>query len=258
MKGFISLLQEELDMVFSSFISPLEQGILHASLLATMSRAFDKATVMDSVDQMHEVASSAIPAILKFFKEHPEVSADRISLSVLSDFQARFAEKATELHYSLRKAFLSGARGVAPASDYLGLTRRVYEFVRQDLGVKMHGDENLSMFPHGINSDNGSIGQNISKIYEVGPCDVVIVWYIMFFFFSQYRPSVTESLGMSLSLYSCWIETYCYTILIFCMCCPCFVDVLYTQTKCSVDNYFQTSNCHKEIMLIKANIHFLS
>jgi len=132
-----------------------------------MSLAFDKSTIMDSADQMHQVASSAIPAILKFFKQHPELSADSISLSVLSDFQARFAERATELHHSLRKEFLSGARGIAPASDHLGLTRLVYEFVRRDLGVKMHGNENFTMFPRGINADNGSIGQNISKIYEV-------------------------------------------------------------------------------------------
>jgi phenylalanine ammonia-lyase len=134
-----------------------------------MTHAFDKSTNMDSADQMHQVASSAIPAILKFFEQHPDISANSLSLSEISDFQTRFAEKATGLHYSLRKEFLSGARGVTPASEYLGLTRRVYEFVRKDLGVRMHGEENLALFPHGINADNGTIGQNISKIYEVRP-----------------------------------------------------------------------------------------
>ena len=123
-----------------------------------MTLAFDKSTVMDSADQMQQVAASAIPAMLKFFKQHPELPADSLPLSVLSDFQTRFAEKAIELHQC-----------VAPASEYLGLTRRVYEYVRQDPGVKMHGEENRAMFPRGFNADNGSIGQNISKIYEVGP-----------------------------------------------------------------------------------------
>jgi len=131
-----------------------------------MIHAFDKSTIMDSVDQMNQVASSAIPAILKFFKQRRDISSDSPSLSDLSDFQTRFAEKATELHHSLRRDFLSGARGATPASEYLGMTRRVYEFVRQELRVKMHGDENLALFPRGINADNGSIGQNISKIYE--------------------------------------------------------------------------------------------
>jgi phenylalanine ammonia-lyase len=173
MKGFSTLLREELDIISSSIIPSPKRDVLHSSLLAAMSNAFDKSTNMDSADQMHQVASSAIPLILRFFKQHPELSADSLSLTVLSDFQTRLAERATELHHSLRKEFLSGARGVAPASDYLGLTRRVYEFVRQDLGVKMHGNENLDMFPRGINADDGSIGQNISKIYEVRrPCHV--------------------------------------------------------------------------------------
>ena len=163
MNGFSTMLREELDTTFSSIIPLSEQDVFHSSLLGAMSNAFDKSTIMDSADQMHQVASSALPSILKFFKQRP----DLLSLCVLSDFQTRFAERATELHHSLRKEFLSGARGVAPASDYLGLTRRVYEFVRQDLEVKMHGHENLDMFPRGINADNGSIGQNISKIYEV-------------------------------------------------------------------------------------------
>ena len=167
MNGFSTMLREELNTTFSSIIPLSEQDVLHSSLLGAMSNAFDKSTIMDSADQMHQVASSALLSILKFFKQRPDLSADGLSLSVLSDFQTRFAERATELHHSLRKEFLSGARGVAPASDYLGLTRRVYEFVRQDLGVKMHGHENLDMFPRGINADNGSIGQNISKIYEV-------------------------------------------------------------------------------------------
>jgi len=165
--GFSTLLREELDAIFFSIIPSSEQDTFHSDLLAAMSLAFDKSTIMDSADQMHQVASSAIPLILKFFKQHPELSTDSLSLSVLSDFQARFAERATELHHLLRKEFLSGARGVAPASEYLGSTRRVYEFVRRELGVKMHGNENFTMFPRGINADNGSIGQNISKIYEV-------------------------------------------------------------------------------------------
>ncbi len=141
--------------------------MLHLSLLRTTGHAFDKSTNMDSVDQMGAVASSTIPTILEFFKQNPDAAAAGVSLSTLSDFQGRIAARATELHYSLRKDFLTGARGSAPAASYLGLTKGVYEFVRKDLGVKMHGDENLKLFPRGINADNGSIGQNISKIYEV-------------------------------------------------------------------------------------------
>jgi phenylalanine ammonia-lyase len=131
-----------------------------------MSQAFDKNTIMDNADQMGQVASSTIPLLLEFFKESSEKGA-AVSLCTLSNFQAGIATRATELHHELRVAYLTGVRGPVPASPYLGLTRGVYEFVRKDLAVKMHGDENLAVFPNGIGVDNVSIGQNITKIYEV-------------------------------------------------------------------------------------------
>lgn len=122
---------------------------------------------MDNADQMHQVASSTVPFLLEFFQQNFG-NADAISLCTLSRFQNNIAKKATALHHELRKAFLTGGRGPAPASPYLGLTRSIYEFIRKDLSVKMHGNENLEGFPNGIGVDNISIGQNISKIYEAG------------------------------------------------------------------------------------------
>ena len=50
----------------------------------------------------------------------------------------------------------------------------MYEFVRNDLKIKMHGKENFERFDHlGIDGlvgmaggDDGTIGQNITRIYE--------------------------------------------------------------------------------------------
>lgn len=171
--GFSNIVREELCAYFS-FISSSERDTLHAILLRTMSQAFDKNTIMDNADQMGQVASSTIPLLLEFFKESSDKGA-AVSLSTLSNFQAQIAMRATELHHELRVAFLTGVRGPVPASPYMGLTRRVYEFVRKDLAVKMHGDENLAVFPNGIGADNVSIGQNISKIYEV----TFFLWLMM-------------------------------------------------------------------------------
>ncbi|KAG8850003.1 hypothetical protein FRB91_009457 [Serendipita sp. 411] len=42
----------------------------------------------------------------------------------------------------------------------------MYEFIRVQLGVSMHGSENLNGFEGGLHSTQMSIGQNITKIYE--------------------------------------------------------------------------------------------
>ncbi|KAF9529392.1 L-Aspartase-like protein [Crepidotus variabilis] len=169
MNAFSVIIAEELSSGFSSFMSPPEQEAMHASLLQTMTFIFEKTTIMDSADQMQEIASSAIPIMIEFFKESEKTSSPTAagpSLTNLWTFQNNFARRATEVHATLRREYLTGVRGPTPASAYMGLTKGVYEYVRKDLGVKMHGDENLAMFPNGLGKDNISIGQNISKIYE--------------------------------------------------------------------------------------------
>lgn len=134
-----------------------------------MQQTFDKTTVMDSADQMRAVAASSASVIMDFFCsiEAPDDSPSRPSLALISEFRSRISTRATALQEALRKAFLSGAAGHAPASPYLGRTRRLYEFVREGLGIRMHGSENHELFPNGIGMNELSVGQHISKIYEV-------------------------------------------------------------------------------------------
>ena len=138
-----------------------------------MQQTFDKTTVMDSADQMHAVAASSASVIMDFFcsTESFDDSASCPSLTLISEFRSHITTKATTLHENLRKSFLTGAVGHAPASPYLGRTKRLYEFVREGLGIRIHGSENYKSFPNGIGVDEVSIGQNISKIYEVR-CDL--------------------------------------------------------------------------------------
>ena len=125
---------------------------------------------MDSADQMHAVAASSASIIMDFFcslESSDDNSASCPSLTLISEFRSHISTKATTFHENLRNSFLSGAAGHAPASPYLGRTKRLYEFVREGLGIRMHGSENFKSFPNGIGMDEVSIGQNISKIYEV-------------------------------------------------------------------------------------------
>ena len=128
---------------------------------------------MDSADQMRAVAASSASVIMDFFcsTESSDDSASCPSLTLISDFRSHISTKAVTLHENLRKSFLTGAVGHAPATPYLGRTKRLYEFVREGLGIRIHGSENYKSFPNGIGVDEVSIGQNISKIYEVR-CDI--------------------------------------------------------------------------------------
>lgn len=167
MNGLNDIVADEISINLS--LTPTDNESLHIAIVHAMTSTFEKTTIMDSADQMKELASSAMPVIVNFFKAPAQEAALATSTPTIDhlwSFQTNFAKRATELHASLRREYLTGVRGSTPASAYMGLTKAIYEYIRKDLGVKMHGDENFALFPNGIGKDNVSIGQNISKIYE--------------------------------------------------------------------------------------------
>ncbi|KAF4620679.1 hypothetical protein D9613_000743 [Agrocybe pediades] len=163
-QGLRTILEEELGSSFASFIPKSKEADLLENLFAVMEHAFDKTTIMDSADQMSAVAASTAPILLDHFAASEE--ADSPTVGTFTRFRNGIVTKLTALHAKLRDEYLTGARGPAPASALLGKTKAMYNYIRKDLGIKMHGAENHSKFANGIGSDEVSIGQNISKIYE--------------------------------------------------------------------------------------------
>jgi phenylalanine ammonia-lyase len=181
---YCKVILEEVASSFGSFISPSQQTTFFSKFFTIMQQTFDKTTVMDSAGQMcaSAVAASSASIIMDFFcsTEFSDDFALCPLLILISEFRSHTSTKAITLHVNLRKSFLSGAVGHAPASPYLGRTKCLYEFVREGLGIRMHGSEIFTKsFPNGIGVDEVSIGQNISKIYEVR-CDLSLPMYLAY------------------------------------------------------------------------------
>jgi len=123
---------------------------------------------MDGEDQMHAVAASTTTPLVDFLTGPDFTASTNSNFTLISDFRAKLASRGAALLDQLRRDFLSGERGVAPASSYLSKTRAVYEYVRVSLGIRMHGSENYTKFINGLGSrlEDATIGQNISRIYE--------------------------------------------------------------------------------------------
>jgi len=137
-----------------------------------MIATLEKTSTMDNVDRMYAVADSATPVFIDFLSS-PELSDAPFTgsaISLISQFRTQVASRAANLFDQLRKDFLTGERGSAPAAPYLNKTRPIYEFVRVTLGIRMHGSENYSQFVNGLGVDDVTIGQNISFIHEA--CEV--------------------------------------------------------------------------------------
>ncbi len=168
-RELISIVEEELSAHFGRSLSRHESASVFRDVLKSMYRTLDSTTTMDAAPRMMKVASASVSVLVDFFTSP---SADPSALSAVPAFRASVASRATSLLVTLRKEYLSGTRGPAPASKYLNKTRPVYEFVRKTLGIRMHGSENESVFSNGLGVEDVTIGQNVSLIHEVRFTDV--------------------------------------------------------------------------------------
>ena len=138
---------------------------LSLNVIKSMLRKLDSTTTMDAAPRMTQVAGASVPILVDFYTTGPSV--DPSPLTAIPAFRASVVSCATSLLVALRKEYLSGDRGQAPASDYLGRTQPIYEFVRRTLGIRMHGSENESVFANGLGVEDVTIGQNVTLIHEV-------------------------------------------------------------------------------------------
>ncbi|KAL4267798.1 Phenylalanine ammonia-lyase 2 [Pleurotus pulmonarius] len=167
-KGVEEIIREELSLLFASVVSPAELAALSSQVLSAAQTSLDTSGSMDAPARMKKMASTTTIPLFDFLTELtlPDAISSGIAMVSIPSFRSHLASRATALLDQLRRDYLSGQRGPAPASPYLNKTRMVYEFVRLTLGVKMHGSENYARFAKGLGVEDETIGQNISRIHE--------------------------------------------------------------------------------------------
>lgn len=163
--GIDSIVRTELTTAFGSYLTraQLDDGLFPAVSNA-MDKALETTSTMDCVPRMQAVAAASTTPIVDFLTTN--LPSSPLALSAIPTFRASVSSQASALLQKLRVEYLGGAKGPAPASPYLGKTKPVYEYVRVTLGVHMHGSENLHEFERGAGVEDGTIGGNISLIYE--------------------------------------------------------------------------------------------
>lgn len=133
-----------------------------------MYDTFNATSTMDTPERMKKVAGSSSTMLLDLFTDSSVIDSAYVSSSLCSipSFRARTAERLASLLDDLRRDYLSGTKGPAPASRHLNKTRPMYEFVRVTLGIRMYGSENYHNFEKGLGVEDVTVGQNVSLIHE--------------------------------------------------------------------------------------------
>lgn len=168
--GVITILDEELHSRFAQNLSRQDLASLTSRIVKEVLASLDETTTMDAAARMVKVAASTSTILIDFFTQccfAPDSTMNvGTALALIPSFRASIASRMTSLIDELRRAYLSGARGPAPASKYLKHTRPLYEFVRLKLGVRMHGSENFNLFANGHGFDESTTGERVTLIYE--------------------------------------------------------------------------------------------
>ncbi|KAI0251152.1 phenylalanine ammonia-lyase [Lactifluus subvellereus] len=159
----IRALQADFNRALIPIRLAVRESTVFRDVLKSIYRTLDSTTTMDAAPRMMQVAGASLPVLVDFFTTG---SVDPSALCAIPAFRVSVASRATSLLVSLRKEYLSGARGHAPASNYLNKSRPIYEFVRKTLGIRMHGSENESVFANGLGVEDVTVGQNVSLIHE--------------------------------------------------------------------------------------------
>jgi phenylalanine ammonia-lyase len=167
--GLDKIVHEELDHNFGFALSASQLVSLACEVCKVISDTYESTSTMDAAGHMEQVANSSMASLVKFFTS-PNISSPSIAGSILTTipaFCSRVASRGVTLIDDLRREYLFGKKGPAPASVRLNKTRPVYEFVRLTLRIPMHGAENYARFENESDVVENNIGQNISLIHEV-------------------------------------------------------------------------------------------
>ncbi|KAI0692100.1 phenylalanine ammonia-lyase [Cytidiella melzeri] len=159
-----TLTRELLTRHFSSHLSTSQLDALYPRVTRAIEKALDTYSNSDAIQRLQQVASATTTPIVEFCAA--EGTETLPALANIMPFRAELAEAGALRLNALRAEYLEGKKGAAPASQYLGKTKAMYEFVRVTLGVRMHGLENLHNWEAGPGVEEPSIGQDISLIHE--------------------------------------------------------------------------------------------
>ncbi|EJD08070.1 phenylalanine ammonia-lyase [Fomitiporia mediterranea MF3/22] len=146
--------------------------------------SFDTSANMDARPRCEKASKASTQPLIESLLSSSSSSASSAAvLTALPAFQSTLTSTLHSEYTTLTNSFLTSSLSPSsshylPASSLLGRTKALYQFVRSDLGVGMHGLENSGNFPNGLGhslfaSENDgeekrgrTIGGEVAIVYE--------------------------------------------------------------------------------------------
>jgi phenylalanine ammonia-lyase len=158
---FLSSLSHLLKSHLKTHFPALPASQIHDIIFPRIKASLDATTNMDAFPRMMKVLESSTTPLLDFILSASPSQAHLTSQ--IPKFRKSVAQEAAQILQQTRSDYILGKMGPAPAANLLGGARPLYEFVRIELGVRMHGRDNLRKFEG--ERDRG-VGESVSIINE--------------------------------------------------------------------------------------------
>lgn len=153
---------------FSGNVQPTLFDTLIRDLTEVFMGTFWKNTAMDAAEQVHTAVDNLVSRLLQeVFQNYDSFDILRIR-GILPEYRVELETECLGLLKTERECFLTCPVEKLPTPEFIGLgSRHIYRFIRNNLGIRMHGVENLVAFEGGLNSQEATTGEHISLIYDV-------------------------------------------------------------------------------------------
>lgn len=127
LQGLDKITSEELTAALGSYLPKSPLVSLTADVYRAMKESFESTSTMDVTARMEKVAASSTTVLVDSIITPGFVAPAHVGsmLTSIPAFRSRVSSRTAALLDQLRQAYLSGARGAAPARPFLNKTRSV-------------------------------------------------------------------------------------------------------------------------------------
>ncbi|GAA5861329.1 hypothetical protein JCM1840_005336 [Sporobolomyces johnsonii] len=161
-KLFDPTLATSLKQHFGAFLSTdAEIASLAIKVKKALDKRLDQTATYDLAPRWHDAFSSATGVVVEHLAASPaDTTGSANPLVAVTEWKLSSAQTAIALTRQVREQFWTTPSSQAPALQYLGRTRALYSFVRDEVGVKARRGDVF------VGKPEATIGSSVSKIYE--------------------------------------------------------------------------------------------
>ncbi|GAA5969160.1 hypothetical protein JCM11641_007492 [Rhodosporidiobolus odoratus] len=157
---FEPTLASSLSTHFGAFLPSTEIDSLAVKVQKALNKRFEQTGAYDLLPRWEDAFAFASSVVVDALTRSSSATSAGNPLAAVATWRSTSANAAVSLTRQLRSTFWSTPSSSAPALNYLGQTKSLYLFIREEVGVKARRGDVFEGKP------GETIGRSVARIYE--------------------------------------------------------------------------------------------